>query len=175
MRMIWVRYATFLSIFGFIVVAGLVALTVYLTTKATVMKMAVGPQGSKDVEFVDKLAEKFRNRLGEALSRFEMVSEVRGLGFFTGIVFGQRRVYPGIFGQMIVMSLFREHGILTQLCGNNFNVLRATPPLNSSEKSLDRFIAALEQVMEVAHSSKHFWHDALQLAASTARDLRKPA
>ena len=61
MRMIWVRYATFLSIFGFIVVAGLVALTVYLTTKATVMKMAVGPQGSKDVEFVDKLAEKFRS------------------------------------------------------------------------------------------------------------------
>ena len=126
-------------------------------------------------ERAHKLGEKFRNRLGEALSRFEMVSEVRGLGFFTGIVFGQRRVYPGIFGQMIVMSLFREHGILTQLCGNNFNVLRATPPLNSSEKSLDRFIAALEQVMEVAHSSKHFWHDALQLAASTARDLRKPA
>ena len=62
MRMIWVRYATFLSIFGFIVVAGLVALTVYLTTKASVMKMAVGPQGSKDVEFVEKLAEKFRSQ-----------------------------------------------------------------------------------------------------------------
>jgi hypothetical protein len=61
MRMIWVRYATFLSIFGFIVLAGLVVLTVYLTTKATVMKMAVGPKGSKDVEFVDKLAEKFRS------------------------------------------------------------------------------------------------------------------
>jgi len=61
MRMIWVRYATFLSIFGFIAVAGLVALTVYLTTKATVMKMAVGPKGSKDVEFVQKLEEKFRS------------------------------------------------------------------------------------------------------------------
>jgi hypothetical protein len=60
MRMIWVRYATLLSIFGFIVVAGLVVLTVYLTTKATVMKMAVGPKGSKDVEFVEKLADKFR-------------------------------------------------------------------------------------------------------------------
>src|SRR6476620_1339705 len=61
MRMIWVRYATFLSIFGFIAVAGLIALTVYLTTKATVMKMAVGPKGSKDVEFVQKLEEKFRS------------------------------------------------------------------------------------------------------------------
>src|SRR5262245_28382676 len=54
MRMVWVRYATFLSIFGFIAVAGLIALTVYLTTKATVMKMAVGPKGSKDVEFVQE-------------------------------------------------------------------------------------------------------------------------
>jgi hypothetical protein len=41
--------------------AGSVALTVYLTTKATVMKMAVGPEGSRDVEFVEKLAEKFRS------------------------------------------------------------------------------------------------------------------
>ena len=40
---------------------GLVALTVYLTTKASVMKMAVGPKGSRDVEFVEKLAEKFRS------------------------------------------------------------------------------------------------------------------
>ena len=61
MRTIWLRYATFLSILGFIAVAGLVALTVYLTTKATVMKMAVGPEGSRDVEFVEKLAEKFRS------------------------------------------------------------------------------------------------------------------
>jgi hypothetical protein len=61
MRMIWVRYATFLSVLGFIAVVGLVALTVYLTTKASVMKMAVGPKGSRDVEFVEKLAEKFRS------------------------------------------------------------------------------------------------------------------
>ena len=46
MRTIWLRYATFLSVLGFIAVVGLVALTVYLTTKATVMKMAVGPKGS---------------------------------------------------------------------------------------------------------------------------------
>ena len=61
MRMIWVRHATLLTILGSIGVVGLVALVIFLTTKASVMKMAVGPQGSKDVEFVDKLAEKFRN------------------------------------------------------------------------------------------------------------------
>lgn len=122
-----------------------------------------------------RLGEQFRARIGEALSRFEMVSEVRGLGFFIGIVFSQRRAYPGIFGQMVVMSLFREHGILTQVCGNNPTVLRATPPLNISEEGLDRFVGAMEQVMETAHSSNRFWQDAMQLVSRTARDLRKRA
>jgi NMT1-like family len=61
MRIIWVRYATFLSIFGFIAIVGLIAFTVFWTTKATVLKMGVGPKDSRDVEFVEKLAEKLRN------------------------------------------------------------------------------------------------------------------
>ena len=60
MRTIWVRHATFLTVLGFIALVGLIVLTVYLTAKPSVLKMAVGPKGSKDVEFVDKLAEKFR-------------------------------------------------------------------------------------------------------------------
>ncbi|WP_251106272.1 aspartate aminotransferase family protein [Alloacidobacterium dinghuense] len=128
------------------------------------------------------MGEGFRQRLREALAGHEMVSEVRGLGFFSGIVFGHpksltlrlsfeafRRIHPAMFGQMIVMRLFREHGILTQICGNNFMVLKAAPPLNSDERSLDQFVTALGQVMEVAHSSKRFWQDALQLAARTAK------
>ena len=83
-----------------------------------------------------------------------MVSEVRGAGFFSGIVFATRpsrwrcdspieafnRVHPAMFGQMLVMRLYREHGILTQICGNDFLVLKAAPPLNASEESLDAFV-----------------------------------
>ena len=61
MRIIWVRNATFLSILGFIAIVGLVAFAIFWTTKATVLKMAVGPKGSRDVEFVEKLAEKLRS------------------------------------------------------------------------------------------------------------------
>ncbi|HEY4773228.1 MAG TPA: TAXI family TRAP transporter solute-binding subunit [Xanthobacteraceae bacterium] len=61
LRMIWVRHTTLLSLFAFIVVVGLVVLAVFLTTKATVMRIAVGPAGSRDVQFVEKLAERFRN------------------------------------------------------------------------------------------------------------------
>lgn len=126
--------------------------------------------------------EAFRQQLRERIGRYEMVAEVRGLGFFTGVVFqaprslGLRlsfqafqRVHPALFGQMLVMRLFREHGILTQICGNNFLVLKAAPPLNASQTSLERFIDAVDQVMELVHSSARFWQDALALASRAVR------
>ena len=115
------------------------------------------------------LGQSFRERLREALSEYEMVSEVRGLGFFTGVVFGQPRIHPGLFGQMIVMRLFREFGILTQVCGNNLLVIKATPPLNVHEKSLDHFTVAFKQVVEAMQSSKRPWQDAMKLIARTAK------
>ena len=38
-----------------------------------------------------------------------------------------------MFGQVLVMRLFRDHGILTQICGNNFMVLKVAPPLVATE------------------------------------------
>jgi len=126
--------------------------------------------------------EAFREQLRTALAPFEMVREVRGLGYFSGIVFGPpkslglrlsfeafARIHPAMFGQMLVMRMYREHGILTQICGNNFLVLKAAPPLNSSPESLVSFVTAIRSVMEYVHSSRTFWADALSLAARAVR------
>ena len=111
-----------------------------------------------------------------------MVSEVRGAGFMSGIVFAPpkslamglsfetfMRIHPAMFGQVLVMRLYREHGILTQICGNNFLVLKAAPPLNATEDSLDAFLGAITSVMDVVHHSIQFWKDALVLAGSAAK------
>jgi ornithine--oxo-acid transaminase len=74
-----------------------------------------------------------------------------------------------MFGQMLVMRLYREHGILTQICGNNFLVLKAAPPLNARSESLEHFVSAMQSVMEYVHSSRSFWADALSLAARAVR------
>lgn len=129
-----------------------------------------------------RVGEEFRQRLRERIGGYEMVAEVRGMGFFSGIVFQAPRslamrlsfqafqkVHPALFGQMLVMRLFREQGILTQICGNNFLVLKAAPPLNASNESLEHFVAALDRVLEAVHSSTRFWQDALALAARAAR------
>jgi ornithine--oxo-acid transaminase len=70
-----------------------------------------------------------------------------------------------MFGHVLVMRLFRDHGILTQMCGNNFMVLKAAPPpLVVTEVQIDRFIQFVKTVVELVHSSGTFWSEALGLA-----------
>jgi ornithine--oxo-acid transaminase len=69
-----------------------------------------------------------------------------------------------MFGQILVMRLFRDHGILTQICGNDFMVLKVAPPLVVSESQVDEFVSAIRSVVELAHSSSTFWTEALGLA-----------
>ncbi len=125
-------------------------------------------------------------RLGEALragvrdlaARYEMLGEVRGLGLMNGIEFrppesarlrllhaGFSRMHPGLFGQMLVRSLLREEGILTQMCGNNFRVVKASPPLTVTEAEIARFLEAFARTMERVHAGTAFWTQGLAIAA----------
>ena len=123
------------------------------------------------------MGEYLRNRLREALSGYEMVKEVRGTGLLNGIEFtaprrlllrvpfeGFMKIHSGMFGQVIVMRLFRDHGFLTQICGNNFMVLKAAPPLVVEEREIDGFVKAVTDVVELMHSSTSFWTEPLGLA-----------
>ena len=117
-----------------------------------------------------------RERLQAALAGYQMVKEVRGLGLFCGVEFQAprsfalrasfetfMRIHPGMFGQMLVMQLFRE-GILTQICGNNFLVLKVAPPLVVQEVEVDEFVGKLGKVVGSIHASTTFWSEALGLA-----------
>lgn len=79
-------------------------------------------------------------------------------------------IHPAMFGQNRVMRLYRDHGIPTQICADNFMVLKAAPPLNAAESSLDGFVWAMTEVLEAVHSSKRFWQDALELAGRAIRN-----
>jgi ornithine--oxo-acid transaminase len=128
-------------------------------------------------ERATKLGERLRHRLREALASFEMVKEIRGLGLLCGIEFRQptklslkvlyeafMKIHPAMFGQIVVMRMFRDKGILTQICGNNFLVLKVAPPLVATEEEIDEFVGAVREVVEQMHSSPSFWTEALGLA-----------
>jgi ornithine--oxo-acid transaminase len=113
-------------------------------------------------------------RLGEELlamtrplvERLEIVREVRGLGLMWAVELGPpagraaRRIWdaierrqPGLFAQLVTVPLFHEHRILTQVAGHHMNVIKALPPLVVEEAELQRFAAALTDVLE--HAQDH--------------------
>jgi ornithine--oxo-acid transaminase len=69
-----------------------------------------------------------------------------------------------MFGQILVMRLFRDKNILTQICGNNHMVLKVAPPLVVTESQIDEFVTAMREVVHLAHTSTSFWGEALGLA-----------
>jgi ornithine--oxo-acid transaminase len=124
-----------------------------------------------------RLGEAFRTKLRDALAPFEMVREVRGMGLLNGIEFVRpkklairamyeafNKIHPAMFGQIVVMRMFREKGILTQICGNNFMVLKAAPPLMVTSEQLDEFVRAIRDVVDLAENSPSFWTEALGMA-----------
>lgn len=123
-----------------------------------------------------------REKLTTALQEFEMVKEVRGLGLLMGIEFQAPKllrlripyeafaaVHGGMFGQILVMRLFRDFGFLTQVCGNNFMVLKVAPPLVVEGPQVDAFVSAVRGVVEIANSPGAFWSEALGLARRAFR------
>lgn len=129
-----------------------------------------------------RVGEDLRSQLTHRLSRFEMFSQVRGLGLLNGIVLQApsslrlklpfqtfSAIHPAMFGQMLVKRLFEQHNILAQMCGNNFMVLKVAPPLVITQRQIDQYLDALEAVMEVVHSSTSFWSDAIQMAQRAVR------
>jgi ornithine--oxo-acid transaminase len=68
-----------------------------------------------------------------------------------------------MFGQVMVMRLFRDHGILTQICGNNFMVLKVAPPLVVTDGQMEKFVAAVRAVVDLAHTPGGFWSEAIGL------------
>jgi ornithine--oxo-acid transaminase len=97
------------------------------------------------------------------VERYEVVSDVRGLGLMWAIEFGPpesgarrslwnaaERAQPGIFSQLIVGPLFHEHRMLCQVAGHRMNVVKALPALVVEEDEIRRFAAALEDVISRA-------------------------
>jgi ornithine--oxo-acid transaminase len=97
------------------------------------------------------------------VERYEVVSDVRGLGLMWAIEFGPpsgrvgralwetvERRQAGLFSQLITVPLFHEHRILCQVAGHRMNTIKALPALVVEEQEIRRFAAALEQTVAAA-------------------------
>ncbi|HEX4838027.1 MAG TPA: aspartate aminotransferase family protein, partial [Solirubrobacteraceae bacterium] len=112
------------------------------------------------VERAERLGGLLLELTAPLVERYEVVSDVRGLGLMWAIEFGPpasgtrrsvwnaaERAQPGIFSQLIVGPLFHEHRILCQVAGHRMNVVKALPALVVEEDEIRRFATALEDVV----------------------------
>lgn len=109
--------------------------------------------------------ELLRSRLAALVDRYEFLSEVRGRGLMIGIEFGRpssiglrgrwtmlQAARKGLFAQMVVAPLLHRHRILSQVSGDELEVIKLIPPLTIGEKEVDRFVTAFTAVMDDAHN-----------------------
>jgi len=133
-------------------------------------------EGERLGERATRIGAELQERLTATLEGYEMVREVRGKGLLLGIEFaaprrltlrapfeGFAKVHPAMFGQILVMRLFRK-GFLTQICGNDFMVLKVAPPLVITREQIDAFILAIEDIVDLVHHPGAFWAEAAGLA-----------
>jgi ornithine--oxo-acid transaminase len=105
-----------------------------------------------------------QDKLRDLAAKYELISDVRGLGLMIGIEFGEpaaggasrrfralEKLRNGMFSQLVVVPLFHRHRIITQVAADNVNIIKLLPPLISGPEEVDYFIDALDDVMADAH------------------------
>jgi ornithine--oxo-acid transaminase len=133
------------------------------------------------VERSARLGELLLERTRQLVER-SVVRDVRGLGLMWAIEFeeppgGSRtwklleRIQPGLFSQLVVVPLFRDHRILSQVAGHGLNVIKAIPPLVVTEEDLDWFVTALEETVARAEKMPRAL---VRFALTAARAGRAP-
>jgi ornithine--oxo-acid transaminase len=120
--------------------------------------------------------------LRDLQQRHELIKEVRGAGMMIGIELqaprsrkGQlgvrmmRLASEGLFPQLIVIPLHRDHGVITMAAGKN-DVIKLLPPLTLSETEAQSFLSAFDQVLsDCEGDSGKNWSVVRDIAVSTLR------
>jgi nucleoside-diphosphate-sugar epimerase len=79
----------------------------------------------------------------------------------------------GLFPQLIVIPLHREHGVITMASGKN-DVIKLLPPLTLSEPEAESFLTALDSVLaDCQGSASKNWGTVRDIAVATMRPGRR--
>ncbi len=134
------------------------------------------------VEHASRVGAMLMEGLAELQVRYEMVKDVRGSGLMIGIELqapgsrmgrlNSRLIHmasEGLFPQLVVIPLHREHAVITMAAGKN-DVIKLLPPLTVSESEVHSFLGALDAVLADCHrSASKNWGVVRDIATATLR------
>jgi ornithine--oxo-acid transaminase len=125
-----------------------------------------------------RLGELLLERTRPLVEAHDVVRDVRGLGLMWAIEFAEpesgslawrvmERMQHGLFAQLVVVPLFTQHRILSQVAGHDLPVVKGLPPLVLTEEDIDHFASALDNA--VAKAARPARVAGLALRAARAR------
>ncbi len=134
------------------------------------------------VEHAERMGERLSAGLFELRDRYAMLDDVRGRGLMWGIELAapptrvaklnwrlMHLASEGLFPQLVVIPLHRDHGVITMASGKN-DVVKLLPPLTVSAEEIDRFLTALDGVLADLHgSASRNWGVVREIATTTLR------
>ncbi|HTA36510.1 MAG TPA: aminotransferase class III-fold pyridoxal phosphate-dependent enzyme [Solirubrobacteraceae bacterium] len=129
-----------------------------------------------------ELGELLRDGLAELQQRHEMIAEIRASGLMIGIELrapssrvaklNWRLIHmasEGLFPQLIVIPLHRDHGVITMAAGKN-DVIKLLPPLTLSREEAQQFLDAFAAVLaDCEGSGSKNWGIVRDIATATLR------
>jgi ornithine--oxo-acid transaminase len=114
------------------------------------------------VERSARIGKLLLERTRSLVERYDVVKDVRGIGLMWAIELGEpeeggkttyrllERMQPALFSQLVVVPLFTDHRVLSQVAGHGLNVIKGLPPLVLSEEDVDWFVTALDATLAEA-------------------------
>jgi ornithine--oxo-acid transaminase len=123
------------------------------------------------IERAATMGEKLLSGLAALQQRYDMIADVRGKGLMIGIEFrapsslrlkaawaAAEKAQKGLFAQLVVMALMRDHRILTQVGGPEVNIIKLLPPLIIGDEEVEMIVSAFDEVMaEAARVRGRVW------------------
>ena len=122
------------------------------------------------VEHAERIGGLLLDGLQQLQERYEILAAVRGSGLMLGLELRppssrvarlswrlMQMASEGLFPQLVVIPLHRDHGVITMAAGKN-DVIKLLPPLTLSEEDAARFLDALDAVLAdcQGHTSKNW-------------------
>jgi len=134
------------------------------------------------VEHAQRMGTRLLDGIETLRAGHELIGEVRGAGLMIGIelrapssrkaqlgVRLMRMASEGLFPQLVVIPLHRDHGVITMAAGKN-DVIKLLPPLTLSEPEAQQFLDALDAVLtDCEGSGSGNWRVVRDIATSTLR------
>lgn len=134
-----------------------------------------------------RIGARLIDNLSNLIPRYEMLRDVRGLGLMIGVEFGAPKsltlkaswsvletANKGLFCQLIIIPLFKDHRILCQVAGHASHTVKLIPPLTVIDEDAAHVENAFDQVIAASHRVPGaIWSLGRTLVENAAR-TRKP-